>query len=282
MGRARSGLTPLRVRWAGAAAAAARVVYYSLDPGGFYQEFDPWLDRLLKYIFYPFIFTAYTMVLYFWYGARAVAARTAPARASPSSVCGSVTREARRASSYYRKNHGRLEAMRRLRLIFVGFIVAMYLVELAFTTLQYAFEDEERFSREQVTLWYQLYLAAILLFISSAFLYYGYRIYTQLRAVALHANAGLRSLRQVGRPGRSAPPLAPFQPRLTPAAPPSAGGGRAHAGDDLDGADGAVLHRGHPLQPDHLAARHALPHVVHRLRRRRPGPLAGLGRPHPQ
>jgi len=89
--------------------------------------------------------------------------------------------------------------MRRLRLIFVSFIVAMYLVELAFTTLQYAFEDEERFSREQVTLWYQLYLALILLFISSAFLYYGYRIYTQLRAVAPHANAGLRSLRQVGR-----------------------------------------------------------------------------------
>jgi len=50
------------------------VVYYSLDPGGFYQEFDPWLDRLLKYIFYPFIFTAYTMVLYFWYGVRAVTA----------------------------------------------------------------------------------------------------------------------------------------------------------------------------------------------------------------
>jgi hypothetical protein len=46
--------------------AAARAAYYSLDPGAFYERFDPWLDRFLRYIFYPFIFSAYSLVLYFW------------------------------------------------------------------------------------------------------------------------------------------------------------------------------------------------------------------------
>ena len=44
----------------------AHVAYYALDPGAFYERFDPWLDRLMRYIFFPFIFTAYSLVLYFW------------------------------------------------------------------------------------------------------------------------------------------------------------------------------------------------------------------------
>ena len=43
------------------------MAYYALDPGAFYERFDPWLDRFLRYIFFPFIFSAYSLVLYFWY-----------------------------------------------------------------------------------------------------------------------------------------------------------------------------------------------------------------------
>ena len=87
--------------------------------------------------------------------------------------------------------------MGRLRIVFIGFNAAMYLVEIAFTLLQLAFEDETGLRRERAMLWYQLYLAVILLLISSAFLYYGYRIYSQLRLFPPASHGGLAALKRV-------------------------------------------------------------------------------------
>jgi hypothetical protein len=102
-----------------------------------------------------------------------------------------------RASSYFRKNHGRVDVMARLRIVFVGFNAALYLIELAFTLLQWAYEDEQGLRREQAVLWYQVYLAVILLLISVAFLYYGWRIYAQLRVFPPASHTGLRALKRV-------------------------------------------------------------------------------------
>lgn len=47
-------------------AFASRVAYYAVDPANLNHVMAEWADRLLYCIFYPLVFSAYTLVLYFW------------------------------------------------------------------------------------------------------------------------------------------------------------------------------------------------------------------------
>jgi len=44
----------------------ARIAYYSIDPGAFNDILPPWLDRLVKFIMFLFLFTAFSAILYSW------------------------------------------------------------------------------------------------------------------------------------------------------------------------------------------------------------------------
>jgi len=161
-----------------------RIVYYTLDPGAINGDLYPWLDRLLQYLFFPLMFTAYTMVLYFWYGSKWIQS-------------GSFSLFLCRASSYLRASTGRSDVLTRMRWVFISVNVVLYAIELLVTLLQFFLGSGEPHKREEFTVLYQVYLMVILVLISSAFLYYGFKIYMQLRKFTSMSYSGMRALRSV-------------------------------------------------------------------------------------
>jgi len=75
--------------------------------------------------------------------------------------------------------------------------VVLYAIELLVTLLQFFLGSGEPHKREEFTVLYQVYLMVILVLISSAFLYYGFKIYMQLRKFTSMSYSGMRALRSV-------------------------------------------------------------------------------------